>query len=326
MPTTDRVSIDHLSTPRAVRETLAEDVTRGLAETPKNVPSKYFYDARGSELFERITRLEEYYPTRTETAILEAHAGSIVDDVRPDELLELGSGSSRKTRLLLEAMHEHGTGDRYVPIDVSEDALRAAAETLSADYPWLEVRGIVGDFHDDLAHVPRRGTRLVAFLGSTIGNLDAPARHVLLSDVARMLEPGDRFLLGADLVKDVDELIAAYDDAEGVTAEFNRNVLHVINRELDADFPVDRFRHTVVWDADEEAIRSSLTADDDVTVTFRALDLRVTFAAGEQLHTEMSAKFRRRTLEPELAAAGLRVDRWLTDPEDRFAVVVAELA
>lgn len=323
MTVTDRVSVTRLSSPRAVRDTLAEDVRSGLTGAHKSMPSKYFYDGRGSELFERITTLPEYYPTRTETGILETHAGEVVADVRPVELVELGSGSSRKTRVLLEAMHAAGTGERYVPVDVSEDALRSAADALAADYPWLEVTGIVGDFHDDLAGIPRSGHRLIAFLGSTIGNLDPTQRGVLLADVASLMGPTDRFLLGADLVKDADELVAAYDDAAGVTAEFNRNMLHVMNRELDADFDVDRWDHVVRWDAADEAIRSSLRTPSAVVVRFAALDLSVSFEAGEEIHTEMSAKFRRDRLAAELRTAGLVVERWLVDDHERFAVALA---
>lgn len=321
--TSGRVSIDRLSSPRARRDELAADVRAGLAATPKSLPSKYFYDARGSELFEAITRLPEYYLTRVETRILEREAPGIVADVRPAELVELGSGASRKTRLLLEAMHDQASGSRYVPIDVSEDALRAAADTLARAYPWLEVGGLVGDFHADLARIPADGTRLVAFLGSTIGNLDRPERAILLRDVATLLRPADAFLLGVDLVEDPAVLVAAYDDAQGVTAEFNRNILHVVNRELDADFPVEDFSHVVRWNHTDERIESSLRAERDVTVTVTGAGLTVSLAAGEEIHTERSCKFRRDGIGAELAAAGLHLDRWLTDDDARFAVVVA---
>jgi L-histidine N-alpha-methyltransferase len=322
-PDTDRVHVTRLSSPRALRDERAADVRAGLSQRPRSLPSKYFYDARGSQLFEEITQLPEYYPTRVETGILEAHADELVEMVAPDELVELGSGSSRKTRVLLEAMHGRGSGHRYVPIDVSEDALREAAETLADAYAWVEVEGLVGDFHGDLARIPANGTRLVAFLGSTIGNLDRPERAVLLHDVATLLGPRDAFLLGADLVKDPDVLVAAYDDAQGVTAEFNRNILHVVNREVDADFPVEAFAHVARWNPDEDRVESSLRAERPVVVTFPGLDLEVAFEAGEELHTELSCKFRRAGLTAELEAAGLRVEQWLTDAEERFAVVLA---
>jgi L-histidine N-alpha-methyltransferase len=317
-------TIERLSTPRALREDLAEDVRAGLTGERRTLPSKYFYDARGSELFERITELPEYYLTRAETGILETHALDLVAAVRPVELLELGSGSSRKTRLLLEAMHAGGTGDRYVAIDVSEDALREAADALRASYPWLTVRGYVGDFHADVGGLPpAHGPRLLAFLGSTIGNLDRDARAELFRDVAALLGPADAFLLGADLVKDPDELVAAYDDAAGVTAEFNRNILRVVARELDADVPVDAFTHVVRWNPDEERIESSLRAERPATLAFPTLDLTVDVEAGEEIHTEISCKFRREGLTAELQGAGLAVERWLTDDGGRFALVLA---
>lgn len=316
-------TIDRLSVARPWHEQLADDVRAGLARTPKVLPPKYLYDDRGSELFEAITELPEYYPTRTETAILETHADAIVDRVRPTELIELGSGSSRKTRLLLEAMHRAGSGHRYAPVEISESALVGAAEALTADYPWLEFHGHLGDFAGDLARLPRVGRRLLAFLGSTIGNLLPAERRELFTAVAGALGDDDAFLLGADLVKSPDVLVPAYDDAAGVTAEFNRNMLRVLNRELDGDLPVDDFAHRAVWNDREERIEMHLVPDRLVHARLAALDLDVVFARGEPLVTEYSCKFRILDLVDELAATGLVVEEVLTDPDDRFALLLA---
>ena len=325
-PTSPSLAIDRLSAPRPWREQLAEDVRDGLARQPKVLPPKYFYDERGSELFEAITELPEYYPTRTETAILDVHARAVVDRVRPTELVELGSGSSRKTRLLLEAMHGAGSGHRYAPLEISEAALVGAAEALTADYPWLEVHGHLGDFAADLDRLPRAGRRLVAFLGSTIGNLLPGERHDLFTAVADTLAPTDAFLLGADLVKSRDVLVPAYDDAAGVTADFNRNMLRVLNRELDGDLPVDAFVHRAEWNADQERIEMHLVPDRPVQARLAALDLDVTFDAGEPLVTEYSCKFHVAGLVDELATAGLTTVEVMTDPRGWFAVLLATRA
>lgn len=312
-----------LSASRPLRDDLADDAIRGLTSTPKTLPPKYFYDARGSELFEAITELPEYYPTRTEAAILERHAAAFIETVRPAELVELGSGASRKTRLLLEAMHAAGSGDRYVPLDISEAALVGAAAALTDDYPWLDVRGHVGDFATDLARLPRSGRRLLAFLGSTIGNLLPDDRAVLFDAIAGALVPGDAFLLGADLVKSPDILVPAYDDAAGVTAEFNRNILHVLNRELDGDLPAGAFTHRAVWNRHHERIEMHLVARRPITAHLAAIDLPVRFSAGEALVTEYSHKFRPDVLRRELAAAGLATTQVVTDDADWFALLLA---
>lgn len=325
-PPGPRVGIERLSSPRAWRDELAEDVRLGLTDPPRQLPSKYFYDGRGSRLFEAITHLPEYYLARAETEILQARAGEIVETVGPAELVELGSGSSRKTRLLLEALRERGTGHRYVPIDVSEEALLEAANALTGEYPWLEVQGLLGDFQDAPGRLLADRTRLVAFLGSTIGNLDRAERAVLLADVARMLGPDDAFLLGADLVKSREVLVAAYDDAQGVTAEFNRNVLRVVNRELDADFPVEAFAHVVRWNPEQERIESSLRAPEQLSVHVGDLDLHLELTAGEEIHTELSCKFRREGLAEELGEAGMAIQRWFTDDRARFALLLARPA
>jgi L-histidine Nalpha-methyltransferase len=308
-PPPSRVTVTALTPPRAAREELADDVRRGLSGADKSLPPKHLYDARGSELFERITELPEYPVTRAETAVLEQAAGELIASSRPAELLELGSGSSRKTRLLLEAMHDGGTGDRYAPLDVSSAAIERAAAELVAAYPWLTVHGYVGDFHTDLGRVPRDGRRLVAFLGSTIGNLARAERHTLFEAVAASLEEDDRFLLGAHLVAPAEVLEPAYDDASGVTAQFTTNLLVVLNRELDGDLPVEAFRHVAEWDPAEERVTLSLEATRDVHAHLATLDLDVNFRTGERLVVEHSHKFHVPRLTGELAAAGMTVEQ-----------------
>jgi L-histidine N-alpha-methyltransferase len=309
---------------RDLARALRHDVREGLTATPKSLPPKWFYDARGSELFEDITRLPEYYPTRAEREVLTARAGDIARTAKAKTLIELGSGSSEKTRLLLDALSAHATLGTFVPLDVSAPALRAAIKRIAADYPALEVHGIAGDFTRHLAHLPSGGTRLVAFLGGTIGNLVPAERAAFLRGLRAALEPGDWLLLGTDLVKDPGVLVAAYDDAAGVTAEFNRNVLHVLNRELRADFEVEAFRHVALWDDREEWIEMRLRAEKPMRVRLPALDLTVDFAAGEEIRTEVSAKFRREGVTRELSAAGFALRRWWTDPMGRFAESLAE--
>ena len=309
---------------RDVAEALRADVRTGLSTTPKWLPPKWFYDARGSELFEDITRLPEYYPTRAERDLLAVHAGDIARATNAKTLIELGSGSSEKTRLLLSAFRAHGTLGAFVPLDVSADALRPAMDRIRAAYPHLDVHGIVGDFTRHLAHLPSGGTRLVAFLGGTIGNLLPDERAGFLAALRAALEPGDWLLLGTDLVKDPDVLVAAYDDRAGVTAEFNRNVLRVLNRELGADFPVDDFAHVAVWDPDREWIEMRLRAGRAMRVRLPGVDMVVDFAAGEELRTEISAKFRRAGVDRELMAAGFAPRRWWTDPDGRFAESLAQ--
>jgi L-histidine Nalpha-methyltransferase len=314
------VYLDDQDLARALRA----DARAGLTAAPKSLPPKWFYDARGSELFEEITRLPEYYPTRAEREILDAHAVDIARITNAKTLIELGSGSSEKTRLLLDALRANGTLGTFVPLDVSVAALRQAADRIAADYPELRVHGIVGDFNRDLGHLPSGGTKVVAFLGGTIGNLTPADRATFLAKLHGALEPGDWLLLGTDLVKDPRVLVAAYDDSAGVTAEFNRNVLRVLNRDLQADFDVDAFRHVALWDPQHEWIEMRLRAEKPMTVRMPVLDLTINFAEGEELHTEVSAKFRRERVRRELAAAGFALRRWWTDPEGRFAESLAE--
>ena len=257
------------------------------------LPPKYFYDARGSELFDDITRLPEYYPTRAERTILETHVDEIATLTSAETLIELGSGTSEKTRLLLRALTRSGTLRRFVPFDVDPVVLDEASIAVSEEFPQLEVAPVVGDFERHLALLPRHPRRLLAFLGSTIGNLDPGQRSAFLADVRRTLHEDDAFLLGTDLVKDPARLVAAYDDAQGVTAEFNKNVLAVLDRELGADFKPDDFEHRAVWDAEREWIEMRLESVADQHVRVAALELDVEFEPGEQMRTEISAKFRR---------------------------------
>jgi L-histidine N-alpha-methyltransferase len=308
---------------RTQRRALATDVRRGLTASPKALPPKYFYDARGSALFERISELPEYYVTRAETSILRDGAADLMKRLVPDEIVEIGAGSGTKVRMLLDARPTSGPL-RYVPIDVDGDTMTAAALALTERYDFLDVHGLVGDFERHLPLVPSPvGRRVVLFLGSTIGNLDPPARQRFLQDVRRILGRDDRFVLGVDLVKDRRTLEAAYDDAAGVTAEFNRNVLHVINKTLGADFVPETYRHLALWNAHDARIEMHLIPEIPQTVSVRALRLRVTLTPDETLWTESSYKFTRETAETMLADAGLTLEEWLTDARDRFALIVA---
>ncbi|MDI2125879.1 L-histidine N(alpha)-methyltransferase [Yinghuangia seranimata] len=304
-------------------DALRRDAALGLTAHPKWLPPKWFYDARGSRLFEDITRLPEYYPTRAEREILERHAVDIAATLSAHTLVELGSGSSEKTRLLLDALRGIGSLERYVPVDVSEPALVEAGEALLRDYPGLAVEAVVSDFDAHLGIPDGPGPTLVAFLGGTLGNLTPDQRAVFLASVRSQLRAGDGLVLGADLVKDPGVLVRAYDDAAGVTADFNRNVLRVLNRELDADFNVDRFDHVAVWDSQNAWIEMRLRSHGDQTVKLRDLDLVVEFADGEEMRTEISAKFRASGLAAEIERAGFAVTRWWTDSENRFGVALA---
>lgn len=304
----------------ALARQLADDVRAGLTATPKVLPPKYFYDARGSELFDEITRLPEYYPTRTERAILEAHAAEIATAGGAETLLELGSGTSEKTRILLHALRDAGTLRRFVPFDVDPVVLDDAARAVSAELPGVAVEPEVGDFERHLGDLPRHPRTMVAFLGSTIGNLDPAQRADFLRDVRGLIGDDGCLLLGTDLVKDPARLVSAYDDSQGLTAAFNKNVLAVIRRTLDADVDPDAFRHVALWDAEHEWVEMRLESLHDQVVHLRALDLEVRFAAGEQVRTEISAKFRRDVVAAELAAAGLELTHWLTDPAGDFAL------
>jgi len=310
--------------------TIADDVRDGLSRRPKELSPKYFYDARGSELFEQITRLPEYYPTRAEQSILDQVGAEIISEARPNELVELGPGSARKTHALLEPMlagaanASSPAGCTYVPVDVSEAAIQELSERLAESYEGLRIHGVVGDFEQDLERLRTNGSRrLVAFLGGTLGNLDREQRHHFLQRMRTLLGPDDRLLIGTDLVKDKGRVEAAYNDAAGVTAEFNRNVLHVINANLDGGLDPDRFEHVAFYDELERRIEMRLRARDEHVVRIGALDMEVEFERGEEIRTEISCKFTRAQLAHEYAAAGLDLLRWYTDEEGLFALSLA---
>jgi L-histidine Nalpha-methyltransferase len=304
--------------------TLAEDVREGLTATPKTLPPKYFYDSRGSELFERITELPEYYPTRAEQAILDEVGGEIVERVQPEELVELGPGSARKTHALLDPMAEGGLARRYVPVDVSESAVEESVTRLAGEYESLAIHGIVGDFERDLSRIPHNGDRrLIAFLGGTIGNLDERERQVMLHKMREQLGPDDRLLVGTDLVKDRGRLEAAYNDSAGVTAEFNRNVLNVINSNLEGDLDPDRFDHLAVYNDHDQWIEMRLCVGEAHAARIGALDLDVAFEEDEHIRTEISCKFTEERLEREYSDAGLELLDLYTDAERLFALSLA---
>ena len=302
---------------------LRRDVRDGLTRTPKMLPPKWFYDSVGSDLFDQITRLPEYYPTRTEAQILRHRSPEIVAAAGADTLVELGSGTSEKTRMLLDAMRDGGQLRRFIPFDVDAGVLRAAGDAIGQEYPGVEIDAVCGDFEEHLGKIPAVGRRLVAFLGSTIGNLTPGPRANFLASLAETLQPGDSVLLGTDLVKDAERLVSAYDDSAGVTAAFNRNVLSVVNRELDADFDLDAFAHVAKWNADEERIEMWLRADAPQQVRVAALDLDVAFGAGEEMLTEVSCKFRADRVADELAKAGLQQTHWWTDEAGDFGLSLA---
>jgi L-histidine N-alpha-methyltransferase len=306
-------------------ESLKSDVLDGLLASPKTLPPKWFYDARGSELFERITDLPEYYPTRAERRVLRDRSPEIANLTHARGLVELGSGSSEKTRLLLDALRETGL-TQFVPVDVSPTALRESAAAIAKDYPGLDVHGVVGDFTAHLDQVPGEHPRLVAFLGGTIGNLVPSERSKFLSSLRSVLSEGEWLLLGTDLVKDPDVLVKAYDDSAGVTAEFNKNVLAVLNREVNADFDVASFDHVARWDAEAQWIEMRLRATRAMDVNLAGLGITIHFERGEELRTEVSAKFTWPGITAELAEAGFELIKWYTDPPERFAVSLARAA
>jgi L-histidine N-alpha-methyltransferase len=322
MVMTDPVIDVHLI-PADAERSLHRDARQGLGSDPKWLQPKWFYDSRGSDLFEQITRLPEYYQTRTEASILGARAGDIAARTGAHTLVELGSGSSEKTRLLLDALQDAGTLRQYVPLDVSESALRDAVAAIHDDYPRLAIHGVVADFTQHLDRVPGLAPRLIAFLGGTIGNFLPGERATFLGELRETLTPGEWLLLGTDLVKSPDALVPAYDDAAGVTAEFNRNVLAVLNRELGADFDLENYEHVAHWDAENEWIEMRLRAAAAAAVTLPELPLDIVLKPGEEIRTEISAKFRKKGVERELADAGFGLDSWWTDPGGCFALSLA---
>lgn len=318
------VRVDVYVEPGEARRALREEVLAGLTARPKELSPKWLYDERGSQLFDEITRLPEYYPTRREREILLTHARDIARESGADTLIELGSGTSEKTRLLLDAMLETKQLTRFVPFDVSERFLRRAAADLAREYPGLTVHAVVGDFERHLGHLPSGGRRLVAFLGGTIGNLKPAQRERFFRELAEGLAPGDGLLLGTDLLKDRQRLFAAYNDSAGLTAAFNRNVLRVLNRELDANFDESAFEHLAPFDEEHRWVEMRLISSRAQEVRVGALERSVHFEAGEVLRTEVSCKFLREQVEAELAAAGLHLRTWWTDPAGDFALSLAE--
>ena len=309
--------------PHWAADTLVDDVRRGLGSQPRSLPPKWLYDDVGSELFDQITRLPEYYPTERERSILVEHADDIVATSRATTLVELGSGTSDKTRILLDHFTTTGRLTRFVPVDVSEETLRAAAAQLAERYPSLEVEALVGDFTLHLGHLPKGGRRMVAFLGGTIGNLYVEERAAFLGALADSLEPGDWLLLGTDLVKSADRLIAAYDDPGGITARFVKNALHVLNDRLDADFDLDAFTYVPFWDPRMERMDLRLRAEMPQHVSIPGAGISIDLASGEEIRVEISTKFRLGGIAAELGAAGFEVDRSLTDDEAEFALTLA---
>jgi L-histidine Nalpha-methyltransferase len=318
------IAIDvHLDADAAA--TMARDVRAGLCAYPKELAPKYFYDERGSVLFERITELPEYYPTRAEREVLSTRSAEILARAgSPATLVELGSGSAAKTRHLLDAMRDGGVLDTYVPVDISEEITHQTAASLVDEYPGLTVRGLVCDFEQHLERIPDGdGSRLVAFLGGTVGNLYPRQRQAFLERIAALLGPDDSLLLGSDLIKDPARLEAAYNDSAGVTAEFNKNVLEVLNRQLGADFDLDAFEHVARYDAEAERMDIRLRALADQEVRLDDLDLEVSFAEGEEMRTEISTKFTRERLESVYAGAGLQLRGWFTDAAGDYALSLA---
>lgn len=313
---------NHLAEDSALHA-LRRDVFVGLQQTPKSLPPKWFYDSVGSDLFDQITRLPEYYPTRAEAAILRARSADVGSASQADTLVELGSGTSEKTRMLLNALRDRGSLRSFVPFDVDAGVLSSASAAIQREYSGIEINAVCGDFEEHLAEIPSGGRRLFVFLGSTIGNLTPGPRADFLANLSAVMRPGDSLLLGTDLVKDADRLVRAYDDAAGVTARFNLNVLAVINRQLDGDFDADAYQHVARWNVEEERIEMWLRSDRRQRVRVDALDLTVEFEAGEEMLTEVSCKFRPDAVADELGEAGLRRIRWWTDDAGDFGLSLA---
>lgn len=314
------VTVDVRLHPGEVEAALRRDVRSGLVTRPRQLSPRWLYDDRGSKLFDAITRLPEYYPTRAEREILVSRAAEIAELTGAETLVELGSGTSDKTRLLLDALDQAGTLRRFVPLDVSETTLREASAAIAEAYPRLSVHAVVADFAHHLDRLPAQGRRLVAFLGGTIGNLAPPERGKLLADLASGLGKGDALLLGTDLVKDPARLVAAYDDSGGVTAEFNRNLLGMLNRELGADLVPASFEHVALWDPENQWMEMRLRSTRTQSVALPGVGMDIELREGEEIRTEISAKFRKEGIEAELAGAGLDLACWWTDTAGDYAL------
>ncbi len=299
---------------------MADDVREGLTSNPKWIPSKYFYDEAGSILFEEITKLPEYYPMRAEKEILVVQADRIIESCRPTQLVELGSGSSTKSRALLDVMQRQGLLESYVPVDISESIVRRSASELTEEYPGLKITALIGDFEKDLNYLPQSDGRLIAFLGGTIGNFTADERVNFLAKTQRLMEPEDRLLLGTDLVKPRSELEAAYNDESGITAKFNKNVLNVVNRELEGNFESEQFEHVAFFNEELSCIEMRLRSLAEQSVRFNELNQTIFFERGEEIQTEISCKFTRESVESAYDQAGLTLSNWYTDSQGRFAL------
>ena len=319
-----KATIRRLSPPQDFKASLIRDVSNGLSQRPCWFPSKYRYDEEGSRLCELINKTPQYYPTRAETEILRERAKEIMELVDPDEVLELGSGFSTKTRILIEAM-QHTTKCRlYIPFDISEDALREAAEALTAEYKWLKVHGQLGDYDTDLPKIERKGCRLIVFLGSSLGNLASPAERAnFLSNVAAIMVKGDALLLGVDLVKDISVMLTAYKDSMGLHRGFSLRMLDVINQELDGNFPLDDFNDMKCWDPEKSAMVAKLQAKQEMKISINAIPLEVQFCEGDEIIVGVSHKFTHRMITEEIVVAGLRVTAWYTDKDERYGLLVA---
>ncbi len=322
---TSRLRVDNYLDADYFDRALRSDVLAGLQLSPKKLPPKWFYDDRGSELFEQITRLDEYYPTEAERSILRTYASDIARASGADTLVELGSGAADKTRVLLDGLSQTGQLERFVPFDVSEGILRSSSRDLLEEYPELTICGVVGDFEHHLGKIPTEGKKLTALLGGTVGNFDPDLRRRFLHEIVAGMTPGDSFLLGTDLVKDIDRLELAYNDPSGITAEFNKNVLHVLNDRVAANFDPDQFEHYAKFDTDNEWIDIRLRSLTDQDVRVAELDLDIHFAEGEFLHTEISAKFRKEKVAAEVAEVGLELTEWWTDERGDYALSLSVL-
>ena len=300
---------------------IKKDVYNGLTASKKSIPSKYFYDSRGSELFEKICYLPEYYPTRTEMSILKHAAPQITNDFPEGDLVELGSGANWKIRMLLDSIDpSHIDAYRYVPVDVSESALISASEELLKIYPSLKVLGIIADFLHHMDAVPNDRPRLILFLGSTIGNFTEKEQRRFLNTISSSMKSEDRLLVGFDMIKPKETLEAAYNDSKGITSKFNKNVLHVMNRELNANFNPSHFEHLAFYNEDKGQVEMHLQAQRKVEVAINDLDLIIELEKNETIHTEISSKFSQRRIEQIVEDSGLSVNRWFNDSSKWFSL------
>ena len=321
----NRTAIRRLSPPQDFRTTLIQDVRAGLSGKPYWFPCKYRYDEEGSRLCEQIVHTKEYYLYRDETNLLRECAKEILELVAPDEVVELGSGFSTKTRILIEAM-QHTKCHLYIPFDISEDALSEGAEAITDEYKWLEVYGQLGDYDTDLPKIERRGRRLLVFLGSSFANLDSKSeRSKFLENIAAVMVKGDALLLGLGLLKEIPVLLGAYKDSQGLNGRFNIRTLDVINCELDGNFPLKDFKFNVSWDTDRSVVLSKVEAKCDMKISISAIPLEAKLAKGDEIILGMSHKFSRSQLMKELAAAGLQVTAWYTDSAEKFGLILVTL-